>query len=578
MKNNTRKRGRKFLRKFTRASVKASQEGKEHIKENLLGRFSHIIDIRLLIVEWSLLVIVLVLLAVTQAFWYADSYSENTFVEGGTYIEATLGEVDSMNPLFATTNSERVLSRLMFATLSEIDYSGHPGIGLAKYISPNEDSTVWTMKLKDGLKWSDGEPITNEDVLFTVDLIKNPVVNTVYSSNLSRVKVSENKEGEIVFELPMPYTGFISALNFPIVPKHILSEVDPQTLVEHSFSKTPVTSGPFRFNALQTTSIDGEDIIYLSVNPDYYKGKILLNGFAIHDYLSREEIIDAINTGAVTATAELSEADTERITTSQFSFKNASLNSGTFLFFNTSSEKLRNPELRSAIRQGINLDEIRSIVPNTVALDYPLLSAQISLSNYPEIPKYDLENAKSKINELRPEDYGHINMATINYGYLPNVAEVLKTKLENLGFVVDLTKYEENQEFFSNVISKRGYDILVYEVELGADPDLLPYYHSSQANGSGLNLSNFRNSLADDLLLGARNATDEKMRALKYESFLEIWASTTPAIGLYQPNLTYYYNKNTRSFSSDASLVTALDRFVDVNNWAVSKDTKNKTP
>lgn len=579
MKNNTRKRGQKFLKKFTRASVKASQEGKEHIKENLVERFSHIANIRLLIVEWSLLVAVLIMLSITQAFWFADSYSESVFTDGGTYIEATLGKVNSMNPLFASTNSERVLSRLMFATLSEVDYSGHPGAGLAESISPNEDSTVWTIKLRDNLKWSDGEPITNEDVLFTAELIKNPAVNTIYDSNLSRVKISENDKKEIVFELPMSYTGFISALNFPIVPKHILAEVDPQTLVEHSFSNSPITSGAFTFNALQTTAVEGEEIIYLTANPDYYGGKVLLSGFAIHDYTSRERIIEAVNAGAVTATAELSEADADQITSSQFTFKNSSLSSGTFIFFNTSSAVLKNAEMRAAIRQGINLEETRSIVPNTVALDYPLLSSQITLSNYPEMPKNDVEGAKAKINELRGEEGPNlISIATINYGYLPLVAERVKTELENLGFTVDLMKYEENQEFFNNIISKRGYDILIYEVELGADPDLLPYYHSSQANSSGLNLSNFRNSLADDLLLGARNATDDEMRALKYESFLEIWNASVPAIGLYQPNLTYYYNKNTRAFSNDVKLVTALDRFVDIEDWAVNKDIKDKTP
>lgn len=579
MKNNTRKRGQRFLRKFTRASAKASQEGKEHIKENLLGRFSHIADIRLLIIEWSLLIIVLVMLAITQTFWYADSYSESVFVDGGTYIEATLGKINSMNPLFASTNSERTLSRLMFSTLSEVDYSGHPGVGLAEKISPNEDSTLWTVKLRENLKWSDGEPITNEDVLFTVGLIKNPAVSTIYDSNLARVKVTENEKGEILFELPMSYTGFIAALDFPIVPKHILVDAEPQALVEHSFSNTPVTSGAFTFNALQTTAVDGEETIYLSANPDYYKGKIMLSGFAIHSYPSREKIIEAINAGAVTATAELSEADAEQIISPQFAFKNSSLSSGTFIFFNTASERIKTAEMRATIRQGLNLDEIRSIASNTVALHYPLLSSQITLSRYPEIPPYDVNGARAKINELRgEEDLGHINIATINYGYLPIIAEKVKSELENLGFAVDLTKYEENQEFFNNVISKRSYDILIYETELGADPDLLPYYHSSQANTSGLNLSNFRNSLADDLLLGARNATDDQMRAIKYESFLEIWVANTPAIGLYQPNLTYFYNKNARVFSNDVKLVTALDRFSDISDWAVNKDTRNKTP
>ena len=578
MKNTTRKRGQRFLKRFSRASVKVSQEGKEHIKENLLGRVSHIADIRLLIVEWCLLVGVLVMLAIAQAFWFSGSYAEDMFAKGGTYTEATLGEVNSMNPLFAATDSERVLSRLMFATLAEMDYSGHPGIGLASSITANEDSTVWTVKLREGLKWSDGEPITNEDVLFTVELIKNPVVNTVYDSNLSRVKVSEGENGEIVFNLPMTYTDFVSALDFPIVPQHILAEAEPGILIEHSFSNAPVTSGAFAFNAVQATAGSEEKVFYLSANPDYYKGAMLLDSFAVHTYAERDDIVGAINAGAVTATAELSEADADKVVSEQFNMKSTSLNSGAYIFFNTASTAVKNPELRAAIRQGINLEEVRKVVPNALALDYPLLSSQIDLSNYPDLPGYDLEAAKAKIGELSAEQPVHINMATINYGYLPKVAEAIKSEMENLGIEVDLTTYNEDQEFFKSIISKRGYDVLIYEVELGSDPDLLPYYHSSQANNSGLNLSNYRNVLADDLLLGARNAEDEELKVRKYETFLENWMNDVPAIGLYQPNLTYYYNKNARAFGDNVKLVTALDRFVDVDSWAVTKEMKNKTP
>ena len=168
-------------------------------------------------------------------------------------------------------------------------------------------------------------------------------------------------------------------------------------------------------------------------------------------------------------------------------------------------------------------------------------------------------------------------IATVNSGYLPGVTEAIKSELEGLGFEVNVTVYDENQEFISTVVSKRSYDILVYEVELGTDPDLLPYYHSTQTNASGLNLSNYRNVIVDDLILGARDAMNDEVRVKKYEMFLDYWMNGVPAIGLYQPNLTYYYNKNVRTFN-DVRLVTALDRFTDINEWAVNKGTKNKTP
>lgn len=574
----TRKRGQKIIRRFSRVSVRASEEGKEHIKENLIDRFSHIASIRLLIVEWGLLVVALIMLAVTQAFWFGGSYAEEAFLDGGTYIEATIGDVKSMNPLFASTSSEKVLSKLMFATLSTIDYSGHVGIGLAQSIRSNTDGTVWTVKLRDNLKWSDGEPITNEDVIFTAKLLKNPLVNSLYDSNLSNVKVSEDEEGRLVFTLPSAYADFMTALNFPIVPKHILEEADPQTLIENNFSTAPVTSGAFAFNAVQTAAGPDEKVYYLMANPYYYKGKPRLDSFAIHTYSNKTQVIESVNTGSVTATAELSPADAKDIVSGQFSEKVASLNSGTFIFFNTKKQILKDADTRKAIRQGLDLEEIRKKAPDTTPLDYPLLSSQIELTTYPSLPDHDNNAAVAKIAEISVDGKPHIDLATVNSGFLPAVTEVIKSELTSLGFEVDLTVYEENQDFINNVISKRGYDILVYDIELGADPDLLPYYHSTQATSSGLNLSNYRNALVDDLLLGARDVIDPELRAKKYESFLEYWVTETPAIGLYQVNLSYYYNKNVRPFGDNVHLVTALDRFTDITEWATAKGTKNKTP
>ena len=578
MVNLIKKRGRKLIKKFSRASVKVGEESKEHIRENFLGRLSHIENIRLLILEWGLLVIALIMLATTQAFWFGDSYAEDVYVEGGTYIEATLGDVNSMNPLFAITNSEKTLSKLMFATISTIDYSGHPGIGLAASITPSENGKIWTVKLREGLMWSDGEPISNADVIFTVNLIKNPAVNSIYNSNLSNVKVTENENSEIIFTLPTSYADFIAALNIPILPQHVLGKVDPKRLIEDDFSSSPVTSGAFSFNAVQSSASNNEKVFYLSANPYYYKGRPLLNSFAIHTYANINNIIEAVNAGAVTATAELSGENINKVVTSQFYQKDSKINSGAFIFFNTSSTAMKNVAIRAAIRRGINLKEIRALVPEATDLNYPLIESQIKLNNYPVLPEYDLEIAKTRVAELAPDEELQVEVATVNSGYLPGVTNAIAEELNTLGISTHVSIYEENQEFATNVIARRGYDILVYEVELGADPDLLPYYHSSQATVAGLNLSNYRNVLIDDLLLSARDTLDEAARIKKYETFLDYWVTGVPAIALYQPNLTYFYNKNVRTFSNDVRLVTAIDRFSDINDWAVTKATKNKTP
>lgn len=573
MAKSLKKRGQKVIRRWSRTSQKVSEEGKEHIRENLVERISHIQNIRLLIFEWSLLVLALIMLSVTQAFWFGESYATHTFVGGGSYIEATLGRVNSLNPLFATTSSEKVLSRLMFARLVANDYSGHTGPGLADTVRSSEDGKVWTVRLRDGLYWSDGEPITNEDVLFTTALIQNPVVNSIYDSNLENVRVAENEKGEIVFTLPVAYADFATALEIPIVPKHALEGVDPKVLIEAAFSNTPVTSGAFAFNATQATSTSDDSVVYLSGNQYYYGGTPLLTSFGVHTYQDKESIIAALNGGAVTATAELAGDEVARVTSGTFVRTEAGINVGAFAFFNTTSGVFRNAGVRRAVREGIDFASLRAAAPGTHALDYPLLESQITLASWPVIPKQDAVHAQEVLNGV--EGGLTAKIVTVSSGYLPAVAEALKEQLEGLGFDCGVTVYEETQDFITNVISQRSYDVLVYEVELGADPDLLPYYHSSQASGGGLNLSGYRNVLVDDLLIGARETLDPTLRARKYESFLEYWVADAPALGLYQANMTYVHNRHVRTFDDESlRLVTGLDRFIDVRLWATNKGTR----
>ena len=75
-----------------------------------------------------------------------------------------------------------------------------------------------------------------------------------------------------------------------------------------------MTSGPFGFNATQDTNTnDDEKTIYLTANPDYYLGKPMVNSFAVHVYNDKDAIINALNNGSVTATAELGGSDSDKV-------------------------------------------------------------------------------------------------------------------------------------------------------------------------------------------------------------------------------------------------------------------------
>ncbi|MBR2586938.1 hypothetical protein IKE71_01015 [Candidatus Saccharibacteria bacterium] len=575
MKLFSKKRGQKALKQVSRLTEEVVDSGEKHIKKNFLRRLSHISDVRLFIIEWGLLVFALFMLALTQSFWFTDSYSMTGFIEGGTYTEATLGKVSSLNPLFASTNSEKTLSKLMFLGLTASDASGHVGNVLAKSVSSDASAKVWTVKLKDDLKWSDGEPLTAEDVIFTANLISGLGQVSSYYSGLSNVSVKLNDNGELVFSLPAVWSEFATALDFPILPKHILEDADSMTLLESSFGANPVSSGPFSFNAQQAVGSSGESIVYLTANQNYYKGAPKINSFVVHAYLTVDDIKSAIKSGAVSATAELLPTDSAEITSRNIYEKQTAINSGVFLFMNTKSSVLKNRDLRKAIQSGLDVNEARSVIGDELPLDFPILTSQIDLETWPALPALNVEAAKNTVSGVEKKT---LRLATVRSGYLPTVLENIAEQLESLGFEVIRSIEEPGQDFLVNTIANRDYDLLLYEIELGSNPDLLVYYHSSQATQNGLNLSNYNSSVADDLIISARETTDEKLRNQKYESFLSRWLDDAPAIGLYQVNMSYFFDKNVKPFSEDLSLVVATDRFVDVRFWGVEKVAKNRTP
>ena len=583
MNKNFKKSGRRIFKKISLFSKRVHRDGQEHIKENLIDHISHIKDVRLYILEWILLVTVIILLSITQAYWYLNSFAVETYTKGGTYTEATLGKINSFNPLFTTTSSEETLSRLLFATLSATDYSGHTGLGLAETIHANDAGDTWIVKLRSGLKWSDGQPITNSDVLYTIKTIQSTRIKTNFASKLVGVTTAENDQGELVFNLSSPNAFFESSLDLPILPAHILKDVSPELLLENKFSTRPITSGAFTVNATQNIGTEGEKIVYLTANPKYYKGAPMLDSFSIHAFTSLADIKSAIRSGTVTATADLPSKFAQELSSSNINEYQSSVNYGVFAFFNTESTIFKNKSLRQAVRLGLNFNNLRTGLSGELPLDYPLLESQVDSITFPSIPKTDVTSAKAEIERLKvatPDlTSAKINIVTIKGdNYLEEFANRIASQLKGLGLQASVSVYDSNQDFTLNILRPRAYDLLIYEIGLGADPDVLAYYHSLEATENGHNLSNYKNLVVNDLLLSARTTMDSKLRAAKYQKFLERWVEDVPAIGLYQTTLPYFVNRNVRAFSQENRLVTASDRFIDIENWATKKTIKNRTP
>lgn len=579
-------RNKDFL---TRANEFGEKAG-DHFSTLFLQRLKNVREVRLWVVEWALLVAVVFLFAVVQIIWYNSSYETTVFAEGGEYAEATLGEIKSMNPLYAATNSEKVLAKLLFANLTSPDVSGHIGMDLADSVRMDETGKIWTVTLRENLKWSDGEPITADDIIYTVSLINDDSAKTTVSVNFSNIKLEKIDDRTVVFTLPSVYLDFADTLEFPLLPSHILKDVSPALVYEDSFSSNPVGSGPFAFKALQSGGGTNRylQMVYLQRNDKYYGGKTKLASFNLRTYDNADKIVDALRESMVSATAENINASNLRI-----NHRVKLTNGGAYAFINTQSPILKSQALRRVIQQGVDMEKVRGGIDSMRNLDYPFLPSQEEKLTYPNLPKYDLEAAKKTLlnNKFVYDENGKLideagefvtlSLAVRKREPIQTVAQHFADELGKLGFTVSMNVFDDsmpNMDFFAQVLRPRDYDILFYEIDLGVSADPFVYYNSSQANSNGWNFSNYSNALADDALLMARTTLDENLKTVKLNAFLQRWVNEVPAIGLYQSVMDYYYQDDIRFFSDDANFTDALDRFSDVKYWATSRAEVMQTP
>ncbi|MEO7904570.1 MAG: peptide ABC transporter substrate-binding protein [Candidatus Saccharimonadales bacterium] len=585
-------------KRFSKRVKKAETATVRHARKFIVGRLDNIRSVRRQIVGWLVLVGCMLALVGVQMSWFQGGYETTTAAAGGTYAEASLGPIVTLNPLFATTSAEISASRLLFSSLYAYDETGHLRGDVAKTMSIDEQGRVYTITLRDGARWHDGVKLDAADIAFTIGLMKDPATRS--SSTLRAawqdVGVETLDDATIRFTLPIGYAKatFRHALTFAILPEHILGEVDPSAVRENVFSRGPVGSGPFQFRLLQTIDDKKQQkVVNLAAFDDYFRGTPLIRRFEIHSYADQDSIVTALRAGEVNAAADLQSVGVEQVKSEDFKVIARPVQSGVYALLNIDSPILRDKLVRQALQSVTNTSKIRQAVSvDTPPLDLPFVPGQLHGPDVPKVAEPDIVQAaalldkagwkrnKDGLREKKGETLA-LRVVTTKRTEYEKALGVLSGQWRELGVtlnteVVDPTDPSAN--FVQGTLQQRNYDVLIAELAIGADPDVYPYWHSSQRGMAGVNLSNYANDTADAILSSARSRLEPELRNAKYISFAKQWLADAPAIGLYQPVANYVYNKHILSISPNDSLVTQYDRYANVLYWSVGQKSVYKTP
>lgn len=580
-------------RLITRRMRRAEGATVRHAHRFLVNRWSNVLEVRKHIIIWMIIVGSLIAAAGLQFIWYQQNYRTTAPSLDGTYAEAALGPIDTLHPLFSNTSAEQSVSYLMFSRLLTYDRTGNLKYDLATDISVNEDETVYTVKIRPDVKWHDGASLKARDIAFTVELMKHPATRSTITG-WRDVGVEVIDDTTVQFTLQFPYAAFRHALNFPIVPRHILGEITPGTQRESDFSNNPVGSGPFNFRFTQNIdTASGRKVIHMARNDSYYAGKAKLSRFQMHVYNDREAIVTALTRGEVNAAADLSSVEVDNLNPAKYEVIHAPITSGLYALFNTESDLLKDKTLRQALNLATDTTAIREqLRSDTPPLYLPFINGQVKGDGLPAPQQHDSSKAEALLigdgwvpnaSGVREKDGKELRLSavTLKNSESESILEELVRQWREVGIVVDTQVVDPSdvlEDVTQNILRPRNYDVLIYQLNIGADPDVYAYWHSSQATPQGFNLSNYKNAISDDALASARSRGDAALRNAKYITFARQWASDVPAIALYQLSVRYVHTTSARSVVYGTVLVSPINRYVDVLDWSVGKRTVYKTP
>jgi peptide/nickel transport system substrate-binding protein len=582
--------------KPTRRNVDRGQKAMlRHLRKFLIQRWDNLRVARREVISWLLLMVVLVMIGCFQMVLYSRDQETVAPVDGGTYAEGIVDRVVTINPLFTVTNGERAASSLVYASLFSLDETGHLRPELATSYSVDADGKTYHVRLRDNVKWSDGEDFTADDVVLTVELMQNPSVESTHVNTWKNIAVEKISGSEVAFTLKGALASFPLTLDFGILPAHILKDVKP-TDIEGSFSSLDaelVGTGAFTFRDEETLE-DGQTLLRFSANNGYFRGAPRLKTLNIQTFASSEDLLYGLEQDEINAAAGLGLREaSESLGLDEFNLVQTTQGDGVFALFNNSGEVTSDLAVRQALRLGVDRLAVRQAVTSGTQLEpmsdleTPITPGLIASVDKLKQPDYDAKAAADKLEAAgwkldgsgkRVKDGKTLSLSIVTVegaDYEP-AAKNLANQWSKLGIKVEIETADPSS-VQQNYLIPRAYDVLVYQLHLGADPDIFAFWASSQATARGLNFANYRSPMADLILNNARTQTDKSKRSARYLDFVKQWLNDAPAIALYQPMYYYLTDSSVRGLDS-AVLFDNASRFTNVREFTAKMGTVKVTP
>jgi len=504
---------------------------------------------------------------------------------GGAYVEGVAGQPKFLNPLLTspTDYAAQSIDALIFSGLVKDDAAGQPQADLAESWNISPDGKQYTFYLRPNARWQDGQPVTADDVIYTVatmqasDFPGNPDLAAAWQG----VDVSKLDNLTVQFTRTEPFAPFLDYATVGLLPAHLLSQTPAKDLPGSAFNRQPTGSGPYRLRQLDLRSAT------LEVSDEYYAAKPYISRMVFRFYKDDASAAQALLRGETEGDWHADGAQSALLRSNpNVRFYRAIQPSFDGLCFNLNDPLMGRPEVRQALAYAIDRDGLlRDFMDGLAQVDdspipFTSWAFDAGIRRYAYDP-IQSETLLDRANWQRGPDgirsrAGQRLAPVILVADLPDhvaLATAIAKQLKTIGMDANVQAVGFDG-LVKDFLAPRNFQVALLDWDVpGGDPDPYALWHSSQATVEGLNFSGWKNQQADAQLELARSNVDVAARKRAYSEFQTIFATDLPAVLLFHPVYQYAVDSSVQGVSLPAA-IHPWERFATQAQWFIKTKPK----
>ncbi len=499
---------------------------------------------------------------------------------GGTFVEGVAGNPQFLNPLLSQYNQvDGLLVGLLFNGLTRFDEQGNIVPDLAEAFTVSEDGLTFDFRLRPGLLWHDGAPVTAADVLYTVGAVQaDDFPGPRWLSELWRAVQVEAPDGPngltVRFTLEQALPSFLDYTTIGLLPAHLWQSVPVAQMMNSQLNSRPVGTGPFELKQITATRAD------LAVNPSYHGKAPYLTGLTFRFYPDHQSLLPAYDRGEIDSISWIWPNDMEQAAKREdLELFTAPLSGYSLIYLNQQNPNtpfFKETPVRQALLYGLDrqalVDNVlhgQGLVAHTPVLPGTWAYDPDTLHN-----AYDPELARQLLDEAGwldsdgdgVRDRDGVKLAFVLLGDDQDMLNAIAKMWADIG-VQASPQAVTLPGLTSDFLVPRTFDAAVVHWELAGDPDPYPLWHSTQIK-DGQNYAGWDERTADEAIEKARAIVDRPQRKEYLSEFQRIFAEEVPALLLYYPVYTYGVRDKVHDVQI-APLNSPADRFRSVADWYI---------